>query len=338
MKSSTIKFLILGITMVMFFSVMTMPVNAESEYENVILKKADNEFMVYYNDICNDIFQFAISNDSSTDEANLNYTSSVKDKVDDGALNVAFIDDTNNPENKDEVYIWIKDDEDNVLISGEKIDLREAIDDEKLNLINTTTIANNDTSRIKVDTTQTQTRNVMVDGVDTTVTTGKIVIDGKDGAKYYYELLNANDTASDARKLYDMADKINNYSGDTYGKLKLAKEFIDLYTGLMPQDSDWTEVENNEIMQPEDTVTGDKYVVYIKEVAEDGTEIVDVKLLECIRKEDQGKNQKEETVTEVVKSPVTYDSIALIIAFVVIVLAIIIVAILKVKSNRKSDN
>lgn len=335
MKSSTIKFLIFGITMVMFFIIMITPVQAETDYKSIILKKADNEYMVYYNDICNDIFQFAISSESSISETELNYTSSVKDKVDDGALNVAFVDDTNNLESKDEVYIWIKDDEDNALISGEKLNLKEALDDEKIDLINTTTIANNDTSRIKVDTTQTQTRNIMVDGVDTTVTTGKIILEGKDGAKYYYELLNANDAESDARKLYDMADKINNYSGDTYGRLALAKEFLNLYTGLMPQESEWTEVENKEIMQPEDTVTGDKYVVYIKEVAKDGTEIVDVKLLECIRKEDQGKKQKEETVTEVVKSPVTYDSIALIVAFAVILLAIIIVSILKIRQSKR---
>ena len=109
----------------------------------------------------------------------------------------------------------------------------------------------------------------------------------------------------------------------------------DLYTQLMP--TDWTEVDNSEILQPEEAREGDKYIVYIKE--EQGqTSTIDAKFLVCRYEEDQGKNQEEKTITETVKLPVTYDSIALIVALAIIILAIIIVAILKLKANKKEKN
>ena len=120
-----------------------------------------------------------------------------------------------------------------------------------------------------------------------------------------------------------------------YGKLKLTKEFYDLYTELMPADSDWTDVENTEILQPEDSKAGDKYLVYIKEVTSDGTITVDVKLLKCTRIEDSGVNEIPGEVPVI--TPVTYDSVALFVVLAVVILAIILVAILKIKSNKKSE-
>ncbi len=331
MKKSLIKILLLGIFVSIILFALTISVYAETGNETIVLKKSDNKYLIYYNEICNNIFQFAISNSSSTNVDSLNFVNSAKDSTNEDALNVAYVDGTNNPQNYTELYIWIKDENGNPLKSGEEIDIENAIDDEIINFINTTTIANKATERIKIDTTQTVTKNSIIDGVDTTITTGKIVIDAKAGSSYYYELLSANDNTSNPGKLYELADKINNYSGNAYGKLKLAKEFYNLYLSQMPQSSEWKTVENNEILQPEDTVAGDKYIVYIKEVKSDGSEIIDVKLLECIREEAQGKNQKKETS----KLPITYDSIALLVIFAILIFAIVIVLILKKKQSEK---
>lgn len=331
MNNKKIKTLLLGILLAVLLISLTIPVYANTENETIIYKKADNKYLIYYSELLNNAFQFAISNSSSTDISSLNFLNSAKDNDEETALNVAYVDQTNNPQNHTELYIWIKDGEGNLIKTAEKIELENALDNEIINLINTTTIANKNTDRIKIDTTQTNTRNAIVDGVDTTVTTGKILINAREGAKYYYKLLNANDNASDPGKLYNMADEINNYTGNAYGRLKLAKNFYDLYLAQTPQSDEWIEVENNEILQPEDTVTGDKYIVYIKEVKDDDSQIIDVKLLECIREENQGKNQKEETV----KLPITYDNVILIIIFAVLILAILIVLFLKKRSSGK---
>ena len=62
-------------------------------------------------------------------------------------------------------------------------------------------------------------------------------------------------------------------------------------------------------------------------------------MLKCIREESQGKDEKEEVVekevTQVVKLPVTYDSIALVVAFCVIMAVIIALVIFKSTHNVK---
>ena len=334
------KILLFGIIIIALLAVLIVPVYAEGEKETIVFKKSTNEYLVYFEDICNNAFQFAIANDSTIPEASLSFVSSAKDGTEEGALNVAFIDDTNHPQVDDDVYIWVKDSTDTTIIAAQKVDIKDnIIDEDIINLINTTTIANKATDRIKVDTTQTETMSAVVDGVDTTIKTGKIKIEEKENATYYYKLIEANDANTDAGKLYGLADKINNYSGNSYGKLKLAIEFYDLYQKLMPEDAEWIKVNNGEILQPNDSKAGDKCIVYIREMNNNSENITDVKLLECMREEAQGKEEKEEQVTEkvqkTVKLPITYDNPTLIVIFAVLIVAIIILAILR-KSQTKN--
>ena len=336
MKKSTIKIIAFGIIMLMLLGIMVVPVKAETEYTSIILETEENEYIVYYGDACEKEFQFAIAESSDADPSSLNYTSSAKDTLEEGALNVAYIDSSNNPSNANKVYLWIMDNADNQIVSAYEVDLSNALNSSIVELVNTTTIANEETSRIKVDTTKTQTENNMVDGVDTTITTGKIVVEEKEGAEYSYALIEAAE-GSKAKDLSDLVEQINDYSGNTYGKLKLVKSFYDQYLELMPEDSEWSEIENSEILQPDSAKSGDLFIVYIKEVADSGEEIIDVKVLECVRTEEQGTDKNEETVTEVVNSPVTYDSAALLIVFGVIILAIVTVVILKIRTNKKSE-
>lgn len=332
MKSSTIKIVAFFITMLMLLSIIQLPVQANTDEENIILKKAENEFIIYYKDICNNEFQFAFSKDQTIEEANLSFTNSVKDQLTENALYVAYIDETsyNQVVDGNVTYIWIKDMNDTTIVSGAKLDLGNAIDDSII------AVVNNTTKRISVDTTQTYQTNAIIDGVDTTVTTGKVVIEEKEGAKYSYQLIRLTDNTTDANKLFELAEKLKEDISDTYTNLSLTKQFYDLYMKLMP--TDWTDVDNAEILQPENTVQGDKYILYLKEEISGAEATVDSKFLVCEYKEDQGSDKKEETITETVKLPVTYDSIALIVVFAIVILAIIIVAILKVKSNKKEKH
>ena len=332
MKKSTIKLVAFGMLVLMLLSIFTVPVKAET-YEKVVLKKADKEFLIYYKDICNDEFEFAFSVDNSQPADDL-FTRSAKDQADEGALDVAYIDatlyDTYFATNK--AYIWIKDNNDQMLVSADLVDLTDALNDGMIELVNNTT------KRIDVDTTQTHETHEIVDGVDTTITTGKVVVDEKSGAKYSYTLTRLTDTTTKANKLFDLAEALKEDISDTYTNLSLSKQFYDLYMDLMPTDSEWTEVENSEILQPDNTVEGDKYIVYLKEETADST-TVDAKFLTCVYKADEGVEQKEETITETVKLPVTFDSgTILFIILGIIVLALVIFAIIRVKANKKDEN
>lgn len=332
MKKSTIKLVAFGMLVLMLLSIFTVPVKAET-YEKVVLKKANKEFLIYYKDICNDEFEFAFSVDNSQPADDL-FTRSAKDQADEGALDVAYIDatlyDTYFTTNK--AYIWIKDNNDQMLVSADLVDLTDALNDGMIELVNNTT------KRIDVDTTQTHETHEIVDGVDTTITTGKVVVDEKSGAKYSYTLTRLTDTTTKANKLFDLAEALKEDISDTYTNLRLSKQFYDLYMELMPTDSEWTEVENSEILQPDNTVEGDKYIVYLKEETADSI-TVDAKFLTCVYKADEGVEQKEETITETVKLPVTFDSgTILFIILGIIVLALVIFAIIRVKANKKDEN
>lgn len=219
-----------------------------------------------------------------------------------------------------------------MVVSADLVDLTDALNDGMIELVNNTT------KRIDVDTTQTHETHEMVDGVDTTVTTGKVVVDEKGGAKYSYTLTRLTDTTTKANKLFDLAEALKEDISDTYTNLSLSKQFYDLYMELMPTDPEWTEVENSEILQPDNTVEGDKYIVYLKEETADST-TVDAKFLTCVYKADEGVEQKEETITETVKLPVTFDrGTILFIILGIIVLALVIFAIIRVKANKKDEN
>lgn len=333
MKKSTIKLVAFGMLVLMLLSIFTVPVKAET-YEKVVLKKANKEFLIYYKDICNDEFEFAFSLDKSQPTDDL-FTRSAKDQGDEGALDVAYVDetlyDTYFDTNK-AAYIWIKDNNDQMVVSADLVDLTDALNDGMIELVNNTT------KRIDVDTTQTHEIHEMVDGVDTTVTTGKVVVDEKGGAKYSYTLTRLTDTTTKANKLFDLAEALKEDISDTYTNLSLSKQFYDLYMELMPTNSEWTEVENSEILQPDNTVEGDKYIVYLKEETDDSI-TVDAKFLTCVYKADEGVEQKEETITETVKLPVTFDSgTILFIILGIIVLALVIFAIIRVKANKKDEN
>lgn len=335
MKKQKIKLVAFASLLIMLLTMFTMPVMAVTN-EKVILKKADKEFLIYYKDICNEEFEFAFSKTNS--EEGLNFKHSGQDQLTENSLNVAYVDEALYDEffkdNNEKAYIWIRDNADTMLVSAELIDLSDSLNDEMINEVNTMTIVDEASERITVDTTQVNKTNKMVDGVDTTVTTGKVVVKEKTGAQYSYQLMKASE-GTEAKELFDLARALEKENSDTYTNLSLAKKFYDLYSELIP--TEWTAVEDSEILQPESTITGDEYVLYIKE--ETDTNItVDAKFLTCVYEEDKGVDQKEETITEVVKLPVTFDSGSILFIILgIIVLALIVFVVIKLKSNKKDE-
>ena len=335
MKNQTLKIItILSILLIAILG-LTTTVKAEGEKGSIILKKAEEEYIVYYEEICNSEFQFALSTNEKESEENLIFINSVKDKETEKALNVAYINSklyTQFFENEEKAaYIWIRDMEGKELLAAKKISLNDVIDDEMINFVDTTT------KRIAVDTTKTHRTQADINGVDTTVTVGKVVVKEDAGSEYSYKLVKADEANAKEKEFFELAETIQKGTDDTYTSLNLSKNFYKLYNELEPKAEEWEELKNSEILQPETTRDGDKYVVWLKQENED-EEIVDAKFLVSIYEYEPKYEKEDKVIEEVVRTPVTYDSPVLIITFVVVIIAIILVVILKIRANKKQEN
>ena len=339
MKNQTLKM----VTILSIFSILLIAlssiVKAESDKESIILKKAENEFIVYYEEICNNEFQFALSTNEKESVDALVFINSVKDKEKDKALNVAYINSelytqffVNGEEKLSSAYIWIKDAEGKDIIKADKIDLTDTINDAMIEFVDTTT------KRIAVDTTKTHQTNEIINGVDTTVTVGKVVVNENKNSEYYYKLIKADEENAKEKEFFELAETIQKGTDNTYTSLKLSKKFYELYKELEPKDEEWLKVENLEILQPETAREGDKYIVWLKEVNNADEEIVDAKFLISIYEYKPEYVKEDKVVTKVVKSPVTYDNPALIIIFAILIVAILILVVLKVRANKKGKH
>lgn len=79
----------------------------------------------------------------------------------------------------------------------------------------------------------------MIDGVKTTITVGKVVIDEpKQDAKYYYQLILVDAENAEATELFNLAEQLKTEITGTYESLSLSKKFYDLYQQLMPDAKD----------------------------------------------------------------------------------------------------
>lgn len=335
MKNLKIKFIAFGIIMLLLLFIIQLPIMANTNQESIILKKSEKEFLLYYKEICNNEFEFAFSSNKDEKEENLNFTKSAQDQKTENALNVAYIDETIYDlffTTSKTAYIWIRDTENKMLVESDLINLENALDDNAINLVDTTT------KRIQVDTSKTHSTNQIVNGVDTTITTGKVVIREKENAAYSYKLIKISDENPEAKQLFELAEKIDEGTNNTYDSLCLTKQFYDLYLKLIPKTEEWDQVTNLEILQPEKTINGDKYIVWIKEeINEEST--IDAKFLSCVYEYEEGRDQKEETIVETVKLPVTFDSGTILFAILAVIsIALIIIIIAKVRSNRKDEN
>lgn len=316
--------------------------------EKVILKNSNNEYLIYYEEFCNKEFQFAISVNKSAKIADLNFINSATDQPEQEAeaLNVAYIDKASfekifgeNPTSLI-AYIWVKDANDNIAMEADEINLEDALTDEIIALVDTTTKVNEKTDRIEIDTTKQHITHPEVEGVTTTVTTGKIVVKENEGSQYYYNLIKVDDENKEAKEMYNLAEKMaKNDETNTYERLLLEKKFYELYKGLIPEKTDWTEIENSEILQPETARSGDKYIVYIKETNGE-KEIIDAKLL--ISKydfEEKRIDEEDKIIKETVKLPVTFDRGAVLFTLLgVMLIALIIFIVLRKRLNKKTES
>lgn len=327
MKKLTKKFTGIAIIAILLMLYPIMTLATESTNENLQIVQTEKEkFIIYLKDLQDKEFSYAISKDQTTNEMNLNYIHSVKDKdnnqvilVDKGIYDVT---------QGTKAYLWIKQ-EGKQLETAKEVDFSKAFEKNKIEEVE------NITKKIKTETISDLLEEEKTDenGVKITVKVGGIKITDSKEAQYFYEMMPATENYA---TLIEKAEKIKNeYSNmDMYTKIQTAKEFYELYNQLAEK-ANWQSVENMQIKQPKEATEGSKYVVFIKKV-EENKETVDVQFLISTEEQTPSYEKEKKIVQETTKLPITGDNLVLLIAFTIVVIAIIFAFIKMKKSDNKT--
>lgn len=325
MLSYKTKLTVSTIIAILFISILGMIYTVNGANENMqIIKKSGNEYLIYISEHMGSQFEFAFSNDQGADKETLGYKSSILDSTS-KKNNVAYIDNSlYTTYFSGKTYFWARDLSGKYFAEKVEVDLSKAIEESNVNLIN------NLTKIIKVDTKNTITTSEVVNEVKVTKTVGKV--DVLEEGTTYYQLVKLpaseeyNEFMKTAEKIAN--DKIEN---NMYAKLKVANKFSNYYNRLVPDidDANWIKVNNNTILQPEESHNGEQYILWLK--TENNRENkIDVQFLTCF------EDYKPEVISEKIttKLPVTYDNPILFIILAVLVVAFVVVLILRNKSEK----
>lgn len=325
MLSYKTKLTVSIIIAILFISILGMIYTVNGANENIqIIKKSGNEYLIYISEHMDSQFEFAFSNDQGADKETLGYKSSILDSTSE-KNNVAYIDNSlYTTYFSGKTYFWARDLSGKYFAEKVEVDLSKVIEESNVNLIN------NLTKIIKVDTKNTITTSEVVNEVKVTKTVGKV--DVLEEGTTYYQLVKLpaseeyNEFMKTAEKIAN--DKIEN---NMYAKLEVANKFSNYYNRLVPDidDANWIKVNNNTILQPEESHNGEQYILWLK--TENNRENkIDVQFLTCF------EDYKPEVISEKIttKLPVTYDNPILFIILAVLVVAFVVVLILRNKSEK----
>ena len=329
MKRLLSKNAVLAVLVIAIMLLLQFPVLAAEE-NTTIIQTSEDEYLIYEDEFTNESFKFAYSKDKDIEETELNFINSLQDNdgnnvayVDNEIFNSYFLD-------SNIAYMWIESSENNISNAIE-IDLSKAITQEELDFVANTT------KRISVTLGAEAPDVENVDGVEYTTTVDNMQINPVDGYTYEYVIVRQNENSEVARFIA-MSKEIAaiNENLNSYENIKKLDEFYTLYNSLIP--TEWQEVTNNTIYQPEDSAEGEEYVVWLKGTNAEGEEIVDVQFMTCTREEE--KEYVPEVIEQktTVKLPVTFDTtITLLIVLGVIIVAIVVLVIVKKKLSKKDN-
>ena len=319
------------ISIIAFILMISIIIPANSFATNItndevqIVQINEGKCMIYIKGLENTEFNYALSLDSNTPEMQLEYIHSVKDG--DGNQ-VALVEKSDYDfETNKKAYLKIKE---GTEVNETEIDFSEAFDREKIEDVENTT------KKINVEVVDNLMEEDKVDekGVHVTVKVGGVKITDTPDATYYYQTKLAE---NEYAELMNLAKKIKDeYSNmDMFTKIQTAKEFYKLYNTVIDE-ATWQEVEDMTIKQPKEATENSEYVVLIQKATGNET-ITDVQFLTC-KEEQTPSYEREKIITqETAKLPITGDSAILIIAFIVVVTALVFVFI-KMKNNKEKES
>lgn len=337
MKKQTLKLIGIMIALLLIVTFIlpkqVLAVEGEAENENLqIVKTAEGKYIIYVKGVTSE-FKYGLSTTEidPTDELAVSAGSnSVEDSQ--AESHVATVTEADNGK-----YIYIKTSEGVVTT---KLNLEEAFTQEKMNEVKTTTERIKTTHKADMN-----SRTEIVEGTERTVTTGGLELN--ETGTYQYTITKVptkGEASNEYRELMDLAKTLENKNGEydklsKYERLETEKKFYDLYNTLKDNQK-WLPVEEMKILQPEGSQTGDEYIVFLKEVDEEGnTKRVDAKFMLAAREEDEGVavTESQKALKETAKLPITGDSIILFAILAVIILVSIVVFIKMKKLQGKTS-
>ena len=307
------------IVFVVLMVVMTIFAYANTN-ENVEIVRTGTDYLIYIREHHNTDFTFTFSNDESDSTQMLNRAAG----LDAQGNRVAYINDVvrvgavdfNAP-----VFLFVNN------VSQGEININTAIEGANLE------IASNKTRNIPVTIGSLQ-RIEMIDGVEVRVTVGKLEIVDRIG-NYEYQLIRVVDHANYAR-LTSLANHISRFdveSVNIFTRIQVYREFLELYNTIQAEivGREWSEAAGNDILQPESSETGDRYIVWIRNRI---TGEIDVQFMTATRE------YNEETIIERITTqlPVTGENYTVFIILGTLIAAIIVVGVMYKKAKRKEQN
>ena len=313
-----------GVTLAIM-TIMVIPIKTlATETTNFeIVQTGENKYIIYIQKLQKTEFNYAISEKQSTQEKDLKYFKSTQDDYEN---QVAVVE---NFAKGSKAYLWIKQGEKQI-ISAQEIDFSKAFTKSKIEEVENTS------KRINTEIVSDLSEDEITDenGIKITTTVSGIKIKDTENAKYFYQLMPATDEYG---TLMETAEKLENEynKADMYETIKLAKDFYNKYNALISK-ANWNEVENMQIIQPKDATQDSKYVVFIKKV-EGNSETYDVKFLTSQEEQNPSYEKERKVIQEATKLPITGDSLAIAVTFVVIVGATVFVFFKMKKLKKESD-
>ena len=196
----------------LFIAIIPIAVLATNENVSVVSKineKSETEYIIYIKDYTDKNFKYAFTTNANPEEMDLSYINSISDLSEN---QVAFLDEATYEElskQSSEIYMWAKDESENLILNGIQLDLNQALSEEEIDNVETLT------KRIEVKIAETQqdattVRNENIDGVDEVANVGYVeILDDDKKATYYYERTKLPD-AEKYNELMTLAEKINN--------------------------------------------------------------------------------------------------------------------------------
>lgn len=320
----------------LFIAIMPIAVFATNEDVSIVSTvNADTktEYIIYIKDYSNKKFKYAFTTNANPEEMDLNYINSTQDL---GGNQVAFL----NAETYEKllnqsstIYMWTKDEEENLVLKGIQLDLKESVTKENLEEVETLTQRINVEISTSKDITNSTNpvRQEEVEGVTETSKAGYLKITDDKKASYYYQRIELPNS-TEYNDFMELVNEVENKydSMNMYEKVIIAKKFNSLYNKLL-EVNNWQEVENMEIKQPESSIqgngAGNQYIVFLKKVSQEGNITTDAQFLQEYYDYEPNIEKEEVIVQETTKLPITYDSIALFIVLGIIVILVIVVAI-----------
>ena len=311
---------------VFILGIVALQVSVYASNENIeIVKKSNQDYLIYIKDNLKKDFKFAFSNDKDGQDLNFDKNAGLDSApTNSNANKIAYVNSLTINLFEKPTYMWAKNDS-GYILKGVEIDLSRAVSLATLEEISKVT------KKITVDVSKTNTTEKEENGIKITTTVGKVVLKDTEG-KYQYALVKLP-SSNEYNELLSLLTRISKFNSETdmYTKIGVFNRFNYLYEKLKPtSESNWITVENNEILQPENTENGEQYVLWLKEENSYGTKY-DIQLLTSTREETEEKIVEKITT----KLPVTYDDNTLLYIFGGLILAIVIVSLKIVSLNKK---